>query len=138
VPGKIALHFVTPALEDCIASVGWQPDEWRPVIDRLEDVDGARLREMDRLGIEVAVLSLGSDGIQGIADLNRATATAREANDALAEIVARRADRYPGFATVALQDPVAATDELERAVRELGFRGALVNGYSNVGAEAGA
>jgi 2,3-dihydroxybenzoate decarboxylase len=137
VTGKIALeeHFVTPALEGCIASVGWEPDEWRRIIDRLEDLDGARLREMDRLGIEIAVLSLGSDGIQGIPDRDRATSTAREANDALAEIVARRPDRYAGFAAVALQDPAAAADELERAVRELGFKGVLVNGYSNVGAE---
>jgi gamma-resorcylate decarboxylase len=132
--GKIALeeHFVTPALERVIAGVGWDPAEWRKVLDRLEDLEGERLAEMDRLGIGVAVLSLGSDGIQGVADAAEATAIAREANDALAEIVRRRPDRFAGFAAVALQDPVAAAEEAERAVRELGMKGVLVNGYSDL------
>lgn len=108
------------------------------MLDRLEDTD-VRLEEMDRLGVERAVLSLGSDGVQGIVDIAEAVATAREANDSLAEIVARRPDRFAGFAALPLQDPPAAADELERAVRDLGFKGALVNGYSNVGsAETGA
>jgi 2,3-dihydroxybenzoate decarboxylase len=47
--------------------------------------------------------------------------------------VAKRPDRFAGFATVPLQDPDAAGEELERAVRHLGFKGALVNGYSNIG-----
>ena len=39
--GKVALeeHFVVPALEGCIASVGWDPAEWRRVIERLEDTE---------------------------------------------------------------------------------------------------
>lgn len=130
--GKIAVeeHFVTPELQRCIAAVGWEPAAWRRVIDRLEDVD-RRLAQMDELGIEMAVLSLGSDGIQGIAAPEEATRTARAANDALAEIVAAHPDRFAGFAAIPLQDPGAAASELERAVHDLGFRGALVNGYSD-------
>jgi gamma-resorcylate decarboxylase len=138
--GKIALeeHFLTPALERCVADVGWEPAEWRGVLDRLEDVD-VRLDEMDRLGIERAVLSLGSDGIQGIADVADAVATAREANDSLAEIVAGRPDRFVGLAALPLQDPRAAAEEIERAVRELGCKGALVSGYTSAGdSETGA
>ncbi|HEX3690387.1 MAG TPA: amidohydrolase family protein [Solirubrobacteraceae bacterium] len=129
---KIAVeeHFVTPELQGCIASVGWSPQAWRRVIDGLEDVD-RRLAQMDELGIGRAVLSLGSDGIQGIADPADATRTARAANDALAQIVAAHPDRFAGFAAIALQDPGAAGGELERAVHELGFKGALVNGYSD-------
>ena len=41
--------------------------------------------------------------------------------------------RLQAFATVALQSPKDAADELERAVVELGMRGALVNGYTNIG-----
>lgn len=135
--GKIAVeeHFVTPELKGCIAAVGWAPAAWRRVIDGLEDVD-ARLEQMDALGIELAVLSLGSDGIQGILDGGEATRTARVANDALAEIVASHPGRFAGFAALPLQDPAAAADELERCVRELGFRGALVNGYSDSSAGA--
>ncbi len=130
--GKIAVeeHFVTPELEGCIAAVGWEPAAWRQVIDGLEDVD-RRLAQMDALGIDMAALSLGSDGIQGIADADSATRTARAANDALAGIVASHPDRFAGFAAIPLQDPGAAADELERAVAELGFKGALVNGYSD-------
>ena len=129
---------MVPALEHCIASVGWEPEEWRRVIDRLEDTEDLRLREMDRLGIELAVLSLGSDGIQGIGDRERAVEVARQANDELAAIVDRRPDRYAAFAALAMQDPDAATAELERAVAELGFRGALVNGYSDLGDDGAA
>jgi 2,3-dihydroxybenzoate decarboxylase len=134
VQGKIALeeHFVTPALEGIVSGVGWIPEEWRRVLDRLEDVE-ERLREMDRLGIELAVLSLASFGVQDVPEPERAVARAREANDALAEIVAARPDRFAGFAALPMQDPAAAAEELERAVRELGLRGALVNGYSSLG-----
>jgi predicted TIM-barrel fold metal-dependent hydrolase len=130
--GKIALeeHFVTRELESCIAAVGWEPAAWRRVIDRLEDIEGERLEQMDRLGIAIAVLSLGSDGIQGIADAGEAVRVARVANDSLAEIVHRRPERFAGFAAVALQDPPAAAAELERCITELGFKGAMVNGYS--------
>lgn len=132
--GKIAVeeHFVTPALESLVSGVGWDPDEWRRVIDRLEDTK-LRLKEMDRLGIEIAVLSLAAFGIQEVPEPERAITQAREANVALAEIVAAHPDRFAGFAALPMQDPAAAAEELERAVRELGLKGALVNGYSNLG-----
>jgi|tagenome__1003787_1003787.scaffolds.fasta_scaffold20946421_2 predicted TIM-barrel fold metal-dependent hydrolase len=131
--GKIALeeHFVTPALEDLVLNPGWPEDAFRRTLDRLEDVAGERLELMDRHGIAMSVLSLASDGIQGLDDASAAVTRAREANDALAEVVAARPDRFAGFAAVALQDPSAAAAEAERAVRELGFQGVLVNGYSN-------
>jgi 2,3-dihydroxybenzoate decarboxylase len=134
VKGKIAIeeHFVTPELEDCISNPGWPPAAWRKTLDALADTD-KRLREMDRLGIEMMVLSLASDGIQNIPDRDAAVATARRANDALAELVASRPDRFQGFAALPLQDPAAASEELVRAVKELGFKGALVNGYSEIG-----
>jgi gamma-resorcylate decarboxylase len=132
--GLIALeeHFVTPELDDVIGAVGWDPEEWKKVIGRLEDTDGGRLEEMDRLGIDMAVLSLGSDGVQGVSNPAAAVDIARRANDALAEIVRAHPDRYAGFAAVALQDPEAAAAEAVRAVRELGFVGVLVNGYSDL------
>lgn len=131
--GKVALeeHFVTPELEDLVLNPGWPQDAFRRTLDRLADVEGERLELMDRHGIAVSVLSLASDGIQGLSDAREAVARAREANDALASVVAARPDRFAGFAAVAMQDPAAAASEAERAVRELGFRGVLVNGYSN-------
>jgi gamma-resorcylate decarboxylase len=131
---KIALeeHFVTPELEHCIAGVGWDPVEWRRVLERLEDVD-LRLEQMDANGIELAVLSLGSDGIQGLLSADEAAEAARLANDALAALTHEHPTRFAGFAALPMQDPAAAQRELARAVEELGLRGALVNGYSNLG-----
>jgi predicted TIM-barrel fold metal-dependent hydrolase len=81
----------------------------------------------------VSVLSLASDGIQGLDDPALAVRRAAQANEALAALVASQPDRFAGFAAVALQDPSAAAAEALRAVGELGFRGVLVNGYSNGG-----
>ena len=46
--------------------------------------------------------------------------------------MSKRPDRFQGLAALAMQDPERATRELERCVKELGFRGALVNGFSQV------
>jgi len=134
VAGKIAVeeHFLPHGLEELISGVGWSAEEWRRVIDRLQDV-GRRLEEMDRHSIEVAVLSLGAVGIQDVVEPARAVELARRANDALAELVRAHPSRFAGLAALPLQDPAAAADELTRAVTELGLRGALVNGYSSVG-----
>src|SRR4029078_8066178 len=66
-------------------------------------------------------------------DVKRAIHVAREANDHLAAEVARRPDRFAGFAALPMQDPEAAAQELTRCVKELGFVGALVNGFSQAG-----
>jgi 2,3-dihydroxybenzoate decarboxylase len=59
--------------------------------------------------------------------------SATTTNDQLAAIIAAHPDRYAGLAALPMQDPAAATAELERAVRQLGLSGALVNGYSCLG-----
>ena len=92
-----------------------------------------RLAEMDAHGIERAILSLNSPGIQGIADTAKAIDVARRANDVLADAIATRPARFAGFAALPMQDPDAAAVELTRCMRELGFKGALVNGFSQVG-----
>lgn len=137
--GKIALeeHFTTPALERYITNPGWSAQEFKEVLGRLDDLED-RLRQMDELGIEIMALSLGSDGVQALADPEEARALAGEANDALAEIVAAHPDRLAGLAAVAMQDPGGAAREAERAVGELGFKGILVNGYSDMPDGSGA
>jgi len=135
--GKIALeeHFAIPeTLED---SRGYFPDRvWQEIKSRVMDIHDRRLREMDHNGIEMMLLSLNAPAVQAIADKARATEIARKANDYLAEQVARRPDRFQGLAALAMQDPGGAQRELERCIKELGFRGALVNGFSQVGDDA--
>lgn len=100
---------------------------------RLMDVD-THVAEMDRSGIEFSILSLTSPGVQTVRDHNAAINLARTANDELAGLIRKHPDRLSGFAAVALQDPRQAADEVERAVRQLGFKGVMVNGYTNIGA----
>lgn len=134
--GKIAVeeHFVTPQLKDTIfGSIGWDPAEWEAMATALQETDEVRLADMDAAGIEIAAVSLAAPCIQDVVDPADATEKAAAANDALAAAVAAHPDRYVGLAALALQDPEGAAAELERCVTELGFRGALVNGYSSVG-----
>ncbi len=131
--GKIALeeHF---ALEETVAdSAGFSPKEdWPELKARLLDIQDRRLREMDSHGIEMMLLSLNAPAVQAIPDLKVAAELSSRANDFLAEQVQRRPQRFAGLAALPMQDPDLAARELERCVRELGFRGALVNGFSQV------
>ena len=61
----------------------------------------------------------------------KAVPVARAFNDRVAEAIAAHPDRFAGFAALPTADPAAAADELARAVGELGFKGALVNGRTH-------
>jgi predicted TIM-barrel fold metal-dependent hydrolase len=106
----------------------------------MDDVEGKlldterRIVEMDQCGIDIAILSLTSPGAQSLLDTRNATDFAKQTNDHIAEhLLAQHPDRFRAFATVAMQSPKAAADELERSVTSLGFMGALINGYTNIG-----
>ena len=132
--GKIGLeeHFAIP--ETLNDSKGFLGDAvWPELESRLMDIQERRVAEMDRHGMQMMILSLNAPAIQAIWDANRATELARRANDFLAKEVARRPERFQGLAALAMQDPDGATRELVRCVKELGFRGALVNGFSQIG-----
>ena len=131
---KIALeeHFTTPALaENYVAKPTRSATLLADIERRLADFDGMRLETMDKAGIALAVLSVTTPGVQAIADAETAIALARDANDRLALEVQKRPQRYAGFAHLPMQDADAAADELQRAVKELGFKGALINGQTN-------
>jgi gamma-resorcylate decarboxylase len=131
--GKIALeeHFAIEAtLSD---SQVFGPHVWDQLRPRLLNAHDMRLREMDKHGVEMMILSLNAPAVQAIHDVKQAIAVAREANDVLAEEMRTRPDRFAGVAALPLQDPDAATLELTRCVKELGMVGALVNGFSQAG-----
>jgi 2,3-dihydroxybenzoate decarboxylase len=131
--GKIALeeHFATDdTLMDSAGQIG--DHVWPELKDRLLDFHGRRIELMDRHGIETMILSLNAPAVQAIPDPNRAAEVARRANDFLAEQVQQRPDRFQAFAALPMQDPAVAARELERCVNELGFKGALVNGFSQI------
>ena len=88
---------------------------------------------MDASGVEIMIASLNAPAVQAIHDVKRAVAVAREANDHLAAEIAQAPGSLPGFAALPMQDPDEAARELTRCVKELGFVGALVNGFSQAG-----
>jgi gamma-resorcylate decarboxylase len=124
-------HFATEAtLED---SRVFGAHVWQELRPRLLDFQDRRLRLMDEAGVALMILSLNAPAIQAIPDIRRAAATAREANDILAAEVRKRPDRFAGLAALPMQDPEIAAQELQRCARDLGFVGALVNGFSQAG-----
>jgi 2,3-dihydroxybenzoate decarboxylase len=131
--GKIALeeHFATE--ETLMDSAGFVPDkDWPELRSRLLDIQDRRLRLMDEYQIETMILSLNAPAVQAIPDTKQASEVAQRANDFLAEQIVRQPTRFRGFAALPMQSPELAANELERCVRDLGFVGALVNGFSQV------
>ena len=94
---------------------------------RLADLGEGRLALMDEQGVDVQVLSLTTPGLHNLAS-GPAVELAHRVNDLIAETCGRHPDRFQGFAALPTPDPDAAPRELERAVRELGLKGALLCG----------
>ena len=79
------------------------------------------------------VLSCASPCIQGIQDPANASAMATFVNNELASQISNNTVRFGAFAALAMHDPAAAAQELNRTVTELGFLGALINDYQQAG-----
>jgi 2,3-dihydroxybenzoate decarboxylase len=107
------------------------PPSFLTSLQRLKDFEETRLRLMDEAGISMQVIALSSPGIQGLTDASKAMDLARKSNDYEAEIIGKHPDRFAGFAALPTQDPKAAADELERTVKKLGFKGAMIQGHTN-------
>jgi 2,3-dihydroxybenzoate decarboxylase len=104
-------------------------DRTRLVSERLQDLGSRRIDDMNATGIDLQILSITSPGVQ-IFDAATGTALARAANDELAAAIAVYPTRFAGLAAIAPQDPAAAAAELERGVRTLGLKGAIVNSHT--------
>ena len=102
---------------------GIDPD----IRESLGEIGERRLKSMDESEISIQVLSAaapGADSLDGAAGVE----FARETNQTLHTAVQKHPGRFAGFAHLPMRDPLAAATELERAVVQLGFRGALING----------
>jgi len=75
--------------------------------------------------MDVQVLSLVSPGVQ-VFDATSGTRMARKFNNELSKVVNEHPTRFAGLASLALQNPNEAADELERSVKELGLKGACI------------
>jgi predicted TIM-barrel fold metal-dependent hydrolase len=125
-------HFLTREVRDAWA-VAPGPDDptcafhGGDLRGRLEDLGEMRLRLMDETGVDVQVLSLTTPGLHNL-ESGASTALARRTNDLVAEAVERTPERFQGFAVLPTPAPREASRELERAVRELGLKGAMLCG----------
>jgi predicted TIM-barrel fold metal-dependent hydrolase len=127
-------HFASPGFFDgpgrefrerALKSGGRDAD----FFDQLSDVGDKRLAEMDKAGIDMQVLSLQYPGTEQLEEA-AAVAMAREANDFLYEAVKKHPARFAGLATLPTAAPDKAAEELERRVRQQGFKGAIINGHN--------
>lgn len=129
---KIGLEEHFSGEDTLMDSHGFVGDEiWQELRANLLDMDERRLRQMDKYGIERMIVSLNAPAVQKIPDVKKATEVARRANDLLADHIRKRPDRFSGFAALDMHDPEIAAAELRRCVKELGFVGANVNGWTN-------
>jgi predicted TIM-barrel fold metal-dependent hydrolase len=102
-----------------------------PTADDIEDVGQRRIQFMDASGIDMQVLSYGPGSPQNITDKALAIGLCRAANDELAALIKKYPARFSGFAVLPVVDPLAASEELERSVNELGLKGAMLSGTFN-------
>jgi 2,3-dihydroxybenzoate decarboxylase len=100
-----------------------------PVTERMQSLGERRLADMDATGIARQILSLTAPGVQ-VFDADTGAALARSTNDQVAEAVAKHPDRFAALAAVAPQNPAEAAKELERAVKTLGLKGAIINSHT--------
>ena len=119
-------HYATQELLAATGlDVSWLPGAVGP---GLLDTADKRLADMDAAGIDVQVLSAVGPATQEL-PAETAVPMARRLNTSLHDgVVARWPDRFSAFATLPTGDPYGAAAELEYAVTELRFVGALING----------
>jgi 2,3-dihydroxybenzoate decarboxylase len=130
-------HFVTPMYRQKVAD-----NEFRSfylasrseqighnIVEQNADLGEKRLTHMNAAGVDVQVLSFGSPGPQAF-DAETAIPMAQDANDRAFEMVQAHPDRFAAFAALPTADPEAAAEELQRAVKKLGFKGAMIHGHT--------
>ena len=97
-----------------------------PYIDSVFMEVDKRIRGMDRLGIDIQVLSPNPLTFFGGITSPEAVNFAKLSNDAMANLVKSHPTRLMGTASLPMQDPDAACAELQRAVNELGLAGGYI------------
>lgn len=126
-------HFLTPQIHAAWkrSSLGTEGtdafDEREEIARRLEDLGEGRIALMDEAGVDVQVLSVTTPALHNL-EAEESVDLARQTNDHLADVVGRNPTRLQGFATLPTPSPGDAASELDRCVREHGFKGAMLCG----------
>lgn len=125
-------HFLTAAVRRAWNAAGLEATDpgvavHSPVVERrLLDLAEERLALMDETGLDVQVLSLATPALHQLGP--ESADIARRVNDEVAAVVARHPTRFQALATLPVTMPEEAARELDRCVRGLGFRGAMLCG----------
>jgi aminocarboxymuconate-semialdehyde decarboxylase len=90
----------------------------------LDEVGPKRIAAMDQQGVDVEAISINPFWYR--AERDKAAEVVRINNESLAELCAKHPDRFVGFASVALQFPELAIEQLQNAIKKLGMRGVAV------------
>lgn len=107
------------------------PKDVAPSNIDLFELGERRIKEMDNNGITMEILSY-TNATQWIPG-PKAIDLSRTANNILAQAVKSHPDRFRAFATLPWSDPIAASQELRRTIKELGFVGVLLSGRPQTG-----
>lgn len=99
-------------------------------LEGLTDVEQHRLPQMDQYGVDMHLLALTAPGVQ-MFDADTAMDLAMVANDKLAEVCRKYPKRFAGLASFAPHSPKRAAREMERAIRELGLNGFMINSHTH-------
>src|ERR1700704_3833168 len=112
---------------EAINLMGDAADKVRPPVKGAEEhfiVVEQRLKAMDAMGIDMEILSINPFWYGKDRDL--AAQIVKVQNEKLAELCASRPERFSAFASLSLQFPDLAVQQLETAVRKQGLRGAAI------------
>lgn len=114
--------------EEVLRSFGQSP-AMQKILPKLKDITNERLTSMNENGIAMQVLSVDSFGANML-NTENSPAFAFRYNNLIAEKIADYPERFTAFANLPMTAPLAAAGELERAVKDLGFRGAMIRGLT--------
>ena len=126
----LASKFVEPGFLKMGESILAKNEGTKVIHAQLLDLGAGRIAQMDADGIDLAVLSLTSPGVQAF-DAVTATELAAQSNDVLAAAVKKHPTRFAGLAAIAPHHPQGAVKELERAAGSLGMKGVIVNSHTH-------
>ncbi len=129
-------HYRSPLIDEAIPperdflrQMSGPGGEFAKRMGKLGNLGEERIADMDAAGIDLQVLSHTVPSPE-LLDAAHAIPLASRVNDEMAEAVRRYPKRFAAFATLPIADPAAAANELERAVNQLGFEGAMINGVT--------
>jgi len=124
-------HFLTKEVRDAWQKNADKDDpthklHFGEIENRLEDIGSSRLQLMDETGIDVQVLSLTSPSLHNLG--SESISLSIQTNNYVSEIIKKTPDRFQGLAALPMFAPKDAAKELERSVKDLGLKGAMLCG----------